>query len=48
MSTKKELGESRSQKGGNNGRPINPKPQVLRPKPTSSSDNSNSTSSSDK
>jgi len=31
--TQKEFGESRIQKGGNNGRPVNPRPQALRPKP---------------
>ncbi|MBA7553797.1 hypothetical protein ES705_46396 [subsurface metagenome] len=34
--TKKGFGESRIQKGGNNGRPVNPRPQVLRPKPPQS------------
>jgi hypothetical protein len=29
----KKLGESRVQKGGNNGQPVNPKPQNIRPAP---------------
>ena len=31
--SKKELGVSRCQKGGNNGEPLNPRPKELRPKP---------------
>lgn len=34
--TQKDFGESRIQKGGNNDRPLNPKPQALRPKPPQS------------
>jgi len=30
---KKQLGYSKTQKGGNNGFPINPKPKILRPAP---------------
>ena len=33
MYTKKQLGESRTQKGGNNMMPVNPKPKLARPVP---------------
>ncbi|MBA7545835.1 hypothetical protein ES705_38213 [subsurface metagenome] len=35
MSEKKQLGESRTQKGGNNMSPVNPEPQNARPAPSS-------------
>ena len=33
MSNKKQLGESRLQKGGNNAAPVNTKPKIARPAP---------------